>query len=114
MPHIVVHHPATDPARHDAFYRLNARNRVLLAQRNLPAPLIPLNLATWAVLTLYRVRDRSALRTSWLGFIEGIRSRHHGDRRPISWRTVARLTIAGRPRSSNDNRGSKARADTAT
>ncbi|MGW2917706.1 glycosyltransferase family 2 protein [Streptomyces angustmyceticus] len=95
-PHIIVHHPATDPARHDTFYRLNARNRVLLARRNLPIALIPLNLATWLLLTLCRVRDRSALRTSWAGFTEGIRSRDHG-RQPISWRTVTRLTIAGRP-----------------
>ncbi|MEU6175539.1 glycosyltransferase family 2 protein [Streptantibioticus parmotrematis] len=97
LPHVVVNHPATDPARHETFYRLSARNRVLVARRNLPAPLIPLNLATWCALTLYRVRDRAALRTSWNGFLEGLRSTNHGERHPMSWHTVTRLTLAGRP-----------------
>ncbi|WP_446040137.1 glycosyltransferase family 2 protein [Streptomyces sp. SID1121] len=96
VPDIVVHHPATDPARHNTFYRLNARNRVWLARRNLPQPLIPLNLATWILLTLWRVRDTSARRSSLTGFREGLRG-GHGDRRPMTWRTVARLTRAGRP-----------------
>ena len=30
-------HPVIDPTRHDYYYRLNARNRVWLARRNLPA-----------------------------------------------------------------------------
>ncbi|MFF6904212.1 glycosyltransferase family 2 protein [Streptomyces hydrogenans] len=28
LPDIIVHHPATNPARHDRFYRLSARSRV--------------------------------------------------------------------------------------
>ncbi|KIF76861.1 glycosyl transferase [Streptomyces sp. 150FB] len=96
VPDIIVHHPATDPARHDTFYRLNARNRVWLARRNLPRPLIPLNLATWILITLWRVRNRSALRVSLTGFREGLRG-GQGTQRPMSWRTVARLTRAGRP-----------------
>ncbi|MEW2548255.1 glycosyltransferase family 2 protein [Streptomyces sp. NPDC047002] len=95
-PDVVVHHPATDPARHDAFYRLAARNRVWLARRNLPRVLIPLNLAAWAALTLARVRGRHALRVSAAGVREGLRG-GHGERRPMRWRTVLRLTRAGRP-----------------
>ncbi|MFI9237066.1 glycosyltransferase family 2 protein [Streptomyces sp. NPDC053079] len=95
-PDIIVHHPATNPARHERFYRLNARNRVWLARRNLPAPLIPLNLATWTLITLWRFRDRNALRASLAGFQEGLR-KDPGTRSPMSWRTVARLTTAGRP-----------------
>ncbi|MBG0824910.1 glycosyltransferase [Planomonospora sp. ID91781] len=95
-PDVVVHHPATDPARHAVFYRLNARNRVWLALRNLPAPLIPLNLATWALVTLWRFRDPAALRASLTGFTEGLRG-GHGGRAPMRWSTVARLTRAGRP-----------------
>ena len=33
---LVANHPVIDPARHDVYYRLNARNRVWLARRNLP------------------------------------------------------------------------------
>ncbi|MEU1355329.1 glycosyltransferase [Streptomyces cinnamoneus] len=95
-PDIIVHHPATNPARHERFYRLNARNRVWLARRNLPAPLIPFNLATWTLITLWRFRDRSALRASLAGFREGLREAP-GTRSPMSWRTIARLTKAGRP-----------------
>ncbi|MFF5130870.1 glycosyltransferase family 2 protein [Streptomyces syringium] len=96
MPDAVVHHPATNPARHATFYRMNARNRVWLARRNLPRVLIPAHLAVWALLTLWRVNDRKALRTSMAGFREGLRT-GCGTRAPMSWRTVARLTRAGRP-----------------
>ncbi|GAA2900794.1 glycosyltransferase [Streptosporangium fragile] len=95
-PDVVVHHPVTDPARHAVFYRLNARNRVWLALRNLPAPLIPLNLATWILVTLWRFRDAAALRASLVGLAEGLRG-GHGGRAPMRWSTVARLTFAGRP-----------------
>ncbi len=95
-PDVVVHHPATHPTRHELFYRLNARNRVWLARRNLPAPLIPLNLATWTLLTLWRVRRPSALRASLTGLAEGMHG-GHGVRSPMHWSTVARLTRAGRP-----------------
>ncbi|MEU3401408.1 glycosyltransferase family 2 protein [Streptomyces filamentosus] len=96
LPDVVVHHPATDPARHDRFHRLNARNRVWLARRNLPAPLVPLNLTSFVLLTLWRSRDRAALRAAAAGFREGLRG-GHGRRAPMSWRTVTRLTRAGRP-----------------
>ena len=35
-PDVVINHPATSPTRHDTYYRLNARNRVWVARRNLP------------------------------------------------------------------------------
>ncbi|MFE9004921.1 glycosyltransferase family 2 protein [Streptomyces sp. NPDC007875] len=96
LPAVSVHHPATNPARHVTFYRLNARNRVWLARRNLPRVLIPCNLATWLALTLWRFRDRAALRASLSGLREGLRG-GHGTRAPMSWRTVVRLTRWGRP-----------------
>ncbi|WP_238782983.1 glycosyltransferase family 2 protein [Streptomyces monomycini] len=95
-PEIVVHHPATHPARHAEFYRLTARNRVWLARRNLPAPLIPLSLATWVVLTVWRVRGWDAWRATFAGLREGLSARP-GARSPMSWRTVIRLIRAGRP-----------------
>ncbi|MFD0378319.1 glycosyltransferase family 2 protein [Streptomyces sp. NPDC127112] len=70
--------PATDPARHDTFCRLSARNRV------------PLNIATWLLIALWRTRDRKALRVSLAGFREGLAG-GQGARRPMSWKTVARL-----------------------
>jgi GT2 family glycosyltransferase len=96
LPDIVVHHPATDPARHTTFYRLNARNRVWLARRNLPRFLVLLNLATFTVLTLWRFRNQAVLKASFDGFREGLRG-GYGKRSPMSWGTVIRLVRAGRP-----------------
>jgi GT2 family glycosyltransferase len=93
---IVVHHPVIDPRRHVEFWHLNARNRVLLARRNLPAPLRPAYTGSWALITALRVRDREA-RTAWRqGFREGWRM-DPGDRRPMRWSTVWAMTRAGRP-----------------
>ncbi|MGI8761721.1 MAG: glycosyltransferase family 2 protein [Jatrophihabitantaceae bacterium] len=93
---LVVLHPAIAPTRHVQFYRLSARNRVFLARRRLPAPLAVLYLLVWAALTLARARDRTSLRQSWRGACEGMRA-DAGARRPMSWRTVWRMTRAGRP-----------------
>lgn len=95
-PDVVVHHPATQATRHAVFYRMNARNRVWVARRNLPAPLLPAYLATWTALTLARVHRLDPLTVWAKGFVEGWRT-DPGPRRPISWRTVWRLTAAGRP-----------------
>jgi GT2 family glycosyltransferase len=89
-------HPAVPNSRHAGFYRLEARNRVLLARRNLPWLLGSLFLLNWFVLTVIRARSGAALR-QWLGgFAEGWRM-DPGQRRPISARTVWRLTRLGRP-----------------
>ena len=93
---IVVHHPANDPARNDLYYRYNARNRVYVARRNLPLPLMPLYLAAWTVITLVRLKPRSALRTWFAGFLEGMVT-PCGERRPLGWRTILRMALAGRP-----------------
>jgi GT2 family glycosyltransferase len=89
-------HPATSPARHASYYRMNARNRVWLARRRLPAPLVPAYLGVWVLLTVARTRDVRLLRTWAAGFVEGWRG-DPGERRPMSWRTVARMTRLGRP-----------------
>ena len=93
---LVVHHPVIDPARHDVYYRLNARNRVWLARRNLPLVLEPVYVGTWVGITMLRMRDREARRAWWAGLREGVRERPPG-RRPMRWRTVWRMTRAGRP-----------------
>lgn len=95
-PSVVVNHPATQAARHAVFYRMNARNRVWVARRNLPAPLVPLYLGVWTALTVARVRRPGPLKVWFGGFREGLTT-DPGERRPMSWRTVLRLTAAGRP-----------------
>lgn len=96
VPSITVHHPATAPSRHAVYYRMNARNRVWVAKRNLPAPLIPFYLGNWAAITFLRVKDTEARKVWFKGLVEGIRS-DAGERRVMSWRTVAKLTRLGRP-----------------
>lgn len=92
-----MHHPLSSPSRHTLFHRLAARNRVWVAYRNLPAPLIPVYLAVWTAATAVRAIRGGGARDSWRGFREGWAGRHDQDRRPISWRTAWRLTAAGRP-----------------
>ena len=89
-------HPAVPNARHEIWYRFEARNRVWLARRNLPWPLAAGYLADWMLLTVARERSASALRAWFGGFAEGWRT-DPGPRQPISVRTVWRMTLAGRP-----------------
>jgi GT2 family glycosyltransferase len=91
-----VHHPVIDPRRHAEFWHLNARNRVLLARRNLPWVLRPLYTGSWAAITAARVRDREARRAWRQGFVEGWRM-VPGERRTMRWSTVWAMTRAGRP-----------------
>ncbi|KKD05797.1 glycosyltransferase family 2 protein [Streptomyces sp. WM6386] len=95
-PELLLQHPKTSPARHAVYYRVNARNRVWLARRRLPLALIPVHLGVWVLLTLVRNRSAAGLRAWFGGFAEGIRE-SAGERRPMRWRTVWRLTRLGRP-----------------
>ncbi|MFR9721759.1 glycosyltransferase family 2 protein [Streptomyces sp. MS19] len=93
---MLLYHPATPPSRHAVYHRMVARNRVWLARRNLPLPLIPVYLLVWVLLTLARRPSGSALKAWFGGFAEGWRT-PSGPRRPMRWRTVWRLTRLGRP-----------------
>ena len=93
---LVAGHPAINPLRHSDFYRLQARNRVWLARRNLPLPLAPIYVATWALITALRTPDPRVLRDWIAGAREGLRVAP-ASRRPMKWSTVWRMTIAGRP-----------------
>ncbi|MEU1292991.1 glycosyltransferase [Streptomyces sp. NPDC005840] len=95
-PELLLQHPKTSPARHAIYYRVNARNRVWLVRRRLPWPLVPVHLGVWTALTLLRIRSRAGLRAWFGGFVEGWRE-PAGERRPMRWRTVWRLTRLGRP-----------------
>ncbi|MFJ9973992.1 glycosyltransferase family 2 protein [Streptomyces sp. NPDC090621] len=94
---IHMHHPLTEPARHALYHRLAARNRIWIAYRNLPAPLLPLYLSVWTAITLARAVRGGGLGQTLRGMREGWTTRRTQRRRPMSWRTVYRLTAAGRP-----------------
>lgn len=93
---MVLNHPTTAPSRHAVYHRMVARNRVWLARRNLPAPLVPVYLGVWLLLTLLRKPSGPALKAWFGGFREGWTT-PCGPRRPMKWRTVWRLTRLGRP-----------------
>ncbi|MFB0632987.1 glycosyltransferase family 2 protein [Streptomyces sp. AB3(2024)] len=93
---MVLLHPTTAPSRHAVYHRMVARNRVWLARRNLPAPLVPLYLGVWLALTLVRRPSAPALKAWFGGFKEGWTT-PCGPRRPMRWRTVWKLTRLGRP-----------------
>jgi GT2 family glycosyltransferase len=92
----VMCHPAVPNSRHAGFYRIEARNRVLLARRNLPWPLAALFLADWLGLTVVRTRSWRAVREWLAGFAAGWRM-DAGPRQPLAARTIWRMTRLGRP-----------------
>ncbi len=90
-------HPVIEPTRHAYYYRLNARNRVWLARRNLPALLVPVYVGSWTAIQVLRwARQPAALRAWFGGWREGWRA-DPGERRRMRWSTVWRMTLAGRP-----------------
>ncbi len=93
---IEVHHPAIQPTRHAEFYRFQARNRVWLARRNLPLPVGVIYVLVWAGVSALRLRSRPALLETLRGYRIGL-TESGGQRRPMSWRTIWRMTRAGRP-----------------
>ncbi|WP_435797505.1 glycosyltransferase family 2 protein [Streptomyces clavifer] len=93
---MVLNHPTTAPSRHAVYHRMVARNRVWLARRNLPAPLVPVYVGVWLLLTLVRKPSLPALR-AWFGGLREGWTKPCGPRRPMRWRTVWRLTRLGRP-----------------
>jgi GT2 family glycosyltransferase len=93
---IEVHHPAIQPTRHPEFYRYQARNRVWLARRNLPLPVGVLYVLLWAGVSALRLRSGTALIETLRGYRIGL-TEPGGERRPMRWQTIWRMTRAGRP-----------------
>ena len=94
---VAVQHPLTAPTRHRDYFRLNARNRVWLARRNLPWALGIPYVLTWTALQLARSWRHPATLGPWLrGWWEGWRG-PAGRRAPLRWRTVLRMARHGRP-----------------
>ena len=90
-----VVHPRTDPARHPGAVERTMRNRVWLAYRNLPTTLALCYVANWFVVSVLRQPRRAGDLVH--GVVDGWRTRPRDERKPIRWRTVARLTRLGRP-----------------
>jgi len=93
---IDVYHPVINPLRHEEFYRMQARNRVWLARRNLPVILEPFYVGSWTALTLARTKDKTSRQAFIAGLREGM-SVAPADRSPMKWSTVWNMTKAGRP-----------------
>jgi GT2 family glycosyltransferase len=93
---VVAMHPAFPIARHGFSAYLSARNRVWLARRHLPLPLAIAYAGVWLVLLSARLRSRDRVRQVLRGYRAGLRE-SCGERRPLRWRTLWRMTLAGRP-----------------
>jgi GT2 family glycosyltransferase len=85
-------HPRTAPSRHPGYALMTARNRLWMAWRLLPMPVLAGYLATW---TLAAALRGAPLRDVLKGYREAWSARP--TRHPIRWRTVARMTALGRP-----------------
>lgn len=97
---ITVKHPVINPARHDYYFFLNARNRVWLAKRNLRFPFSLLYPITWLIISIIRFRQISGLKASLKGFFQGsfTSSSSHGEKeKKLRWRTHFLLLKYGRP-----------------
>ena len=94
---LAVEHPLTVTTRHRDFYRLNARNRIWLAKRNLPWVFAVPYVLTWTALQVVRsVRSPATLVPWFRGWLEGWRT-DSGPRRPLRWATIMRMARHGRP-----------------
>jgi GT2 family glycosyltransferase len=90
-------HPAQDaPMPHAYSVYFGARNRVWLARRHLPLPLGVVYVLMFALRTAPRLRSRRAVREAVRGYRDGLRG-PCGKRRKLRLRTLARMTLAGRP-----------------
>jgi GT2 family glycosyltransferase len=89
--------PVAAPARHDYSRYYGARNRVWVARRHLPLPLAVAYVASFAVRTLpLLLRSPGDIRPALRGYLDGMRQ-PCGQGRKLSFRTLLRMTRAGRP-----------------
>jgi GT2 family glycosyltransferase len=93
---IVALHPAPAGPRSDGFYYMTSRNRVWVARRNLPLPVAAAHVSLWFLRTATSLRSRREAQDALRGYRDGLR-RPAGERRPVSWGTIWRMTRAGRP-----------------
>ena len=93
-----VTHPPRGPAaeRHGYSVRYAARNRVFVARRNLPRALGALYVATFWLRTWRGLKTPELRAAAREGYRAG-RTEPCGERRPLRWRTIWRMTKLGRP-----------------
>jgi GT2 family glycosyltransferase len=87
-----VFHPRTAPSRHQGYALLAARNRLWMAWRSLPWPLLAGYVVIWTIAAVVR---GAPWRDVLAGYREALSARPA--RQPIRWRTVVRMTLLGRP-----------------
>ena len=93
---VVALHPAPLGRKRGQYRYLSSRNRVWVARRNLPLPMAAAHVGAWFLRTSLSLRSRRDAQDALRGYRDGLRQ-PAGDRRPVSWRTVWRMTRAGRP-----------------
>lgn len=94
-PDIVVRHPRTPIGRHGDGWTRTGRNRVLVARRNLPLPIMAVHVTMWLILGVLRAPDVTCRLAYVRGWISGCTG--EVERAPIRWRTVMALARSGRP-----------------
>jgi GT2 family glycosyltransferase len=93
---VVALHPAPLGRKRGQFRYLSARNRVWVARRNLPQPVAAAHVGAWFLRTAVSLRSGRDAQDALRGYRDGLRQ-PAGERRPVSWRTIWRMTRAGRP-----------------
>lgn len=95
-----IGHPVVDVNRHAEFFRLNARNRVWLARRNLRWPFSWIYVGSWTLINCIRLRrDRRGLRQYFAGWIAGWKTDpwYAKPRKKLKWSTHFAMLRHGRP-----------------
>jgi GT2 family glycosyltransferase len=91
---ISVYHPRTDISRHPDGWWRTGRNRVLIARRNLPVPLLMVHSLAWLVIGTVRAPGGNCRRRYVVGWFGAWRL--PVDREPLSWSALGRLRRLGR------------------
>jgi GT2 family glycosyltransferase len=93
---VVALHPAPLARKRGQYRYLSSRNRVWVARRNLPLPMAAAHVGAWFLRTALSLRSPRDAQDALRGYRDGLQQ-PAGERRPVSWRTVWRMTRAGRP-----------------
>jgi GT2 family glycosyltransferase len=95
---VIVSHPAVEPeTRHKIYYQYQARNRVLLARRNLPGFVSFVYLLNWKLISLIRLRkNKEAIKEFKLGWEDG-KMVELFEHKKMTWITVIKMTLFLRP-----------------
>jgi len=95
---VVVTHPAIEPStRHKIYYHHQARNRVILARKNLPRIISAIYLFNWKLISFLRFRfDKEGYNEFKLGWKDG-KNFELVSVNKISWFTILKMTCYLRP-----------------